>query len=255
MVLSLFLLFPFLFVTLAANCQTFQGGLCPGPADCMCTLGSGCNVALTEAEKDILRTGGCGGQCRTVAHGQCPGGSNCLANVGGCGGGGGGCLSPRGSPCACCGRPADGLYFLTSFDGTSCSCGPCHSHGPYFAADRQRFGCFANLNVCRGGKCVKLAVTDYGPSCFVENDAGGPVLDASPSVCQALTGGSSCGWSDHYSVTVSVALDNRPYGPFTVTPEEFTNMTRYSEKYEFRVLREKGDEEVSASVDYHKIEH
>ena len=60
------------------------------------------------------------------------------------------------------------------------------------------------------------AVVDYGPSCFVEDDAGGPVIDASPAVCQALTGGSSCGWSDHFSVTASVVGDNRPFGPFTL---------------------------------------
>jgi hypothetical protein len=59
-----------------------------------------------------------------------------------------------------------------------------HSHGNYFSADRSRFGCGAYLNVCRSGRCVKVAVTDYGPSCFVENDAGGPVLDASPGVGQ-----------------------------------------------------------------------
>ena len=106
--------------------------------------------------------------------------------------------------------------FLTSFDGSSCSCGPCHAHGDYFAADRQRFGCGAALNICRGSTCVKVAVVDYGPSCFVEDDAGGPVIDASPAVCQALTGGSSCGWSDHFSVTASVVGDDaRPFGPFT----------------------------------------
>jgi len=204
-----------------SSCETFTPGLCAGPADCMCTMGSGCGVEMTPEQDAVLRSGGCGGSCRTIAHGECGGPSSCLANVGPCGSSGGGCLQPCGSPCACCGKPGNGLYYLTSFDGATCSCGPCHSHGPYFAADRQRFGCFANLNVCRGGKCVKVTVTDYGPSCFVENNAGGPVLDASPSVCQALTGSTSCGWSDHFSVSVSVALDDRPLGPFTVTPEEF----------------------------------
>ena len=80
-----------------------------------------------------------------------------------------------------------------------------------------RFGCGAALNICRGSTCVKVAVVDYGPSCFVEDDAGGPVIDASPAVCQALTGGSSCGWSDHFSVTASVVGDDaRPFGPFTL---------------------------------------
>jgi hypothetical protein len=80
------------------------------------------------------------------------------------------------------------------------------------------------LHVCRGSTCVKVAVTDYGPSCFVENDAGGPVLDASPYVCRALTGGGSCGWSDHFAITVTHALapevDGVPCGPFEVTPEQ-----------------------------------
>lgn len=61
---------------------------------------------------------------------------------------------------------------MTSFDDKSCACGPCNGHGPYFAADKQRYGCGAKLNVCRGGKCVKLVVVDYGPSCFVEQNAG-----------------------------------------------------------------------------------
>merc|ERR1711934_916870 len=138
----------------------------------------------------------------------------------------GGCLKPCGSPCACCGIPSNGHYYLTSFDGTTCSCGACHQYGPYFAADRQRYGCGTNLHVCRNGKCVKVRVTDYGPSCFVENDAGGPVLDASPAVCRALTGGGSCGWSDHFSITVSRTMDDRPYGPFNVTREEYREIIR-----------------------------
>jgi len=54
----------------------------------------------------------------------------------------------------------------------------------------------------------------------VENDAGGPVLDASPSVCSALTGTTSCGWSDHFAVTVAVGDPNAPVGPFTIDNEE-----------------------------------
>jgi hypothetical protein len=211
-----------------AQCKSFQAGLCPGPSSCQCTYGSGCGVEPTAAERNnsLYIAGGCGGQCRSVLTNQCPGPSSCLKDNGPCGSsGGGGCLNPCGSPCACCGIPSNNLYYLTSFDGSSCSCGPCYSHGNYFAADRQRFGCGASLNVCRSGTCVKVAVTDYGPSCFVENDAGGPVLDASPYVCQALTGGSSCGWSDHFSVSVNAAfhpdIDGRPYGPFNVTPSEF----------------------------------
>ena len=67
-------------------------------------------------------------------------------------------------------------------------------------------------------------MTDYGPSCFVENNAGGPVLDASPATCHALTGSTSCGWSDHFSVHVTVATDDRPPGPFNVTPAAYTRL-------------------------------
>ena len=202
-----------------AGCENFQAGLCPGDQNCMCTMGGGCSAVRNQT-----RFGGCTGSCRQVEHGDCPGGTNCLNNVGACGGGGG-CLGPAGDPCACTGQPSDGNYFLTSFDGSSCSCGPCYSQGDYFTADRQRFGCGAHLNVCRGSTCVKAVVIDYGPSCFVEDDAGGPVLDSSPAVCKALTGGSSGGWSDHFGVHVSTALapevDGRPVGPFTVTEDEF----------------------------------
>jgi len=97
----------------------------------------------------------------------------------------------------------------------------------FFAADRQRFGCGTALNVCRGSKCVHVRVTDYGPSCFVERDAGGPVLDASPSVCESLTGHTSCGWSDHFAVSVHVGLEgSRPVGPFTVSADEFAEIVR-----------------------------
>lgn len=198
-----------------ANCRVFYSGQCPGSADCLCTLNEPCGAGQPCVRNASIGSG-CSGSCRKVAHGQCPGGDNCLADIGSCDGGGG-CLNPGGSPCACSGIPGDHTYFLTSFDGTSCSCGACHAHGDFFAADRQRFGCGASLNICRGSKCVKAAVVDYGPSCFVEDDAGGPVIDASPAVCQALTGGSSCGWSDHFSVTANVVGDDRrPYGPFTL---------------------------------------
>jgi len=145
-----------------------------------------------------------------------------------------GCLSPCGSPCACCGKPSNDIYFLTDFNGQSCSCGPCYQYGNYFSADRQRFGCGTSLYVCRGSKCVHLKVTDYGPSCFVENDAGGAVLDASPDVCRDLTGASSCGWSDHFAVHVSISLGERPLGPFNVTEAEFADIVRIGKELELK---------------------
>lgn len=70
----------------------------------------------------------------------------------------------------------------------------------------------------------------------MENDAGGPVLDASPEICRELTGGSSCGWSDHLSVHVAQALapevDGVPLGPFTVNETEFANIVATGKKLE-----------------------
>jgi hypothetical protein len=43
---------------------------------------------------------------------------------------------------------------------------------------------------------------------------GGPVIDASTAVCQYLTGTSSCGWSDKFSITATVTSDSRPNGPY-----------------------------------------
>lgn len=224
----------------ALACNTFTPGLCPGPSSCMCTSGATCaadNATAPEPAWKEGKLGGCPGSCMNVEHNRCPGSSSCLLASGKCGGGGGGgCLGPAGSPCACTGKPASGNYFLTTFDGSSCSCGPCHEYGPYFTADRQRFGCGAHLIVCRGGNCVKSRVTDYGPGCWVENDAGGPILDAGPALCQNLTGHSSCGWSDHFTVHVSVALspeeDGRPLGLFKVTPAEFADIVATGLKIE-----------------------
>lgn len=116
------------------------------------------------------------------------------------------------------------------------------------------FGCGSLTHAC---------LADYGPSCFVERDAGGPVLDASPAVCQALTGGSSCGYSDHFSISVSRArapeLDGRPMGPFTVTPAEFDAIVRVGHELELLALREQSsvnatlfDDSRSSSVQFHK---
>jgi hypothetical protein len=54
--------------------------------------------------------------------------------------------------------------------------------------------------------------------------AGGPIIDASTAVCQALFGVSSCGWSDYRRVHVSVAddvTDDSQLGPWEPTPEEY----------------------------------
>jgi hypothetical protein len=209
----------------SSQCQHFASGQCPGSADCMCTMGVGCAVEsnVTGFEDPKLRLGGCGGHCRQVAHGQCggmcsrrapccslPGPSSCLKNVGACGGGGGGCLNPCGSPCACCGKSPNGHYFLTSFDGMLPAAARVTPRLVVFVwclsqvwrlllSGSSALGLWhcalcVSMYVTRystysvlAGKCVKLRVTDYGPSCFVENDAGGPVLDASPAVCRVCS--------------------------------------------------------------------
>lgn len=97
-----FLLICFVFglaATMAmADCYTFYEGLCPGPSNCMCTLGEPCgggssssgdSVAASKPNASLARSasGGCSGYCRTVASGYCPGDSSCLYDDGPCGGG------------------------------------------------------------------------------------------------------------------------------------------------------------------------
>jgi len=105
-------------------------------------------------------------------------------------------------------------------------------YGKWYAADKQRFRCGTSLNVCKGSRCIKLRVSDYGPSCFVEQRAGGPVLDASPNVCSYFTGSVSCGWSDHVSVVVTVAaapeIDGINYGPFIATDLQLREMMKFA---------------------------
>lgn len=124
-----------------------------------------------------------------------------------------------GSVCACSYKPADGKYYLTSFDdghgAGSCSCGSCHMLGAYFLANRSRWPCGTRIKICRGSKCVVAGVTDFGPGCSVEDRAGGPVIDASIPVCQHLFGTTSCGWSDRYGVTATVVSSSTPFGPTT----------------------------------------
>jgi len=105
-----------------------------------------------------------------------------------------------------CTNPSQtGQYYLTSFCDSSVSCGdPPASCNAYYAADYMRFGCGAIITVrCANGQSANLKVIDGGPSCSVENSAGGPTIDASYSMCNLCTGSTSCGWSDHIKVTVT----------------------------------------------------
>ncbi|EAL69841.1 hypothetical protein DDB_G0275121 [Dictyostelium discoideum AX4] len=128
----------------------------------------------------------------------------------------------------CCSTSPDHKYYLTDFCGSTSACGPKPSCSGklYFTADSQRFGCGKHLNLCRGKKCVKAKVYDAGPAEWVEKDAGKMIIDASPTICHELTGGSSCGWSDKFEITATVTslTDSRPLGPFNVTEEEMDQL-------------------------------
>jgi hypothetical protein len=114
--------------------------------------------------------------------------------------------------------PSDGNYYLTSFggpgDGQHMACGQdCNNGSWYYAADRQRYGCGAHIQIEGNGRCVVAETDDYGPATWVETDAGGPIIDASPLVAQALFGVGGSGWSDHRQVHVTVVAPNTPLGP------------------------------------------
>mmetsp|Transcript_13263 Transcript_13263/g.19903 ORF Transcript_13263/g.19903 Transcript_13263/m.19903 type:complete len:188 (-) Transcript_13263:158-721(-) len=102
----------------------------------------------------------------------------------------------------CTNMPSDNVYYLTSFCDSSVACGSFSGNcNEYYSADYSRFGCNSIISCCKGSDCVNLKVIDGGPSCSVENSAGKPVVDASYSTCKHFTGSTSCGWSDHISVT------------------------------------------------------
>ena len=61
--------------------------------------------------------------------------------------------------------------------------------------------CGFSVSCCQGSDCLNLKVIDGGPGCEVEDNAGKQVVDASYSTCRHFTGSTSCGWSDHISVT------------------------------------------------------
>ena len=84
----------------------------------------------------------------------------------------------------------------------------------------MRFGCNANLKCCDASnttKCITLLVIDAGPACWVEEDAGMPIIDASYSTCKIensflvfimigkfFTGGISCGYQDEILIKCNV---------------------------------------------------
>lgn len=125
----------------------------------------------------------------------------------------------------CSNIPSSGDYFLTSFCDSGVACGGfdgnCYE---WYSADSVRFGCGSHISCCASGKaCVSLKVIDAGPACFVEDDAGGPVIDGSYAACQHFTGSSSCGYSDHVRVHCVKTADpadgsEHPRGPCSNNP-------------------------------------
>jgi hypothetical protein len=122
----------------------------------------------------------------------------------------------------------EGQYFLTTFGGPDDSgdngklaCGGSSDpnsddpHEKYYAAAKQRFGCGAHIKLEANGKCIVLETTDEGPAAWVEDKAGGPIIDATPLAAQELFGEGSFGWSDKKAVQLTIADDSTPLGPCT----------------------------------------
>jgi hypothetical protein len=116
----------------------------------------------------------------------------------------------------------DGVYFVTTFEtepGGSEPLGCLHGQQAdgswHYAAGSQRWGCGARLrltNPLNGASCV-VQVADAGPAAWVEDMAGGPVVDVSPLTSQELFGSRSSGWSDRRRVHVEVVDGSTPLGP------------------------------------------
>ena len=116
--------------------------------------------------------------------------------------------------------PDDDLYYLTTFGGGAdaqhTACGRPVDGSWFYIAGERRFGCGARVaitNPMTGVACV-AEVVDDGPACFVEESAGGPVIDASPLVAQHLFGTRSIGWSDRKIVRAELVDRDTPLGPY-----------------------------------------
>ncbi len=136
---------------------------------------------------------------------------------------GGGDVGGEGSVCErcssydflCCNVPENNMYYLTAFSGETMACGGIADGVSYYATTWVRWYCGAKLRITNpeNGECVVVEVRDAGPAAWVEESAGGPVIDASPQVCRDLFGSSSCGWSDHFVIEAVQVADSTPTGP------------------------------------------
>lgn len=129
-----------------AQCKTFYEGLCPGSADCMCTLNEACGAGgdITKARN---ADGGCSGECRQVVHDACPGDASCLKDVGSCGGPNPAPPSPgpnRAAIIACANEWCDQQIPYCQCNGPAECCGSCPYCGTF------RCDCSGFVSYCMG---------------------------------------------------------------------------------------------------------
>ncbi len=97
----------------------------------------------------------------------------------------------------------------------------CLAYINWYAADADRFGCFARLLVQnpKNGRRAVVAVVDRGPNCYVEKKAKHAVIDMSHPASEYLLGGPR-GWSDAANVIVTPVDPSTPLGPYLDKPAD-----------------------------------
>jgi hypothetical protein len=90
----------------------------------------------------------------------------------------------------------------------------CEEKLNYYTANNGRFPCLGRLRISNpdNGKAVVAAVLDAGPACWVEQQTGKAILDASVPVSLHLFG-EPHGWSDWAVVHVVEVDGSTPLGP------------------------------------------
>lgn len=116
--------------------------------------------------------------------------------------------------------PDDHRYYITTFgggaDAQGVACGGPRADGTwYYLADKDRFGCGTHVRITDpvSGRSAVAKAVDIGPAQWVERNAGGPIIDASPLVLQHLFGHDSYGWSDRVVVIAEPVDASVPLGP------------------------------------------
>lgn len=115
--------------------------------------------------------------------------------------------------------PDDHRYYITTFGGgadtQNVACGgPIADGSWYYLADKDRFRCGTHVRITdpASGRSVVAKVADVGPARWVERNAGGPIIDASPLVLRYLFG-RMYGWSDRVVVIAESVDPSTPLGP------------------------------------------